>query len=134
MQDIYVVPREQVQVAWNKVGHMIESAMSHAKGECTAEQLRVFLCQGTSFLTCFVEDNEIVGALVFRFNTTPNHRIFYIDAIGGKTTQAHTEKMMQFARENNCTVMRGSARESVARLWRQKYGFNEIYRIVEKAL
>ena len=43
MNTIAIVPLEFVHQAWEKCGSMIEAAMAHAKGECTAEQLKVFL-------------------------------------------------------------------------------------------
>ena len=134
MKNIYVVPLDLVQQAWNKCGHFIESAMEHAKGECTAGQLKVYLSQGSNQLLLFIEDEEIVGAVCFKWTTSPNHRIFYINAIGGKTSKEHTEMMFDYAKSNGGTCVRGSARESVVRLWRMKYGFEEIYRIVEKVL
>jgi len=42
--------------------------------------------------------------------------------------------MFAYAKQNGATAVRGSARESVARLWRQKYGFESIYITVEKRL
>ena len=82
----------------------------------------------------FLEGTEIVGAVEFMYNNSPNDRIFYINAIGGKTTKEHTEQMFNFAKANGCTSVRGCARESVARLWRQKYDFESIYIMVEKRL
>lgn len=134
MKTIQLVPIEFIHKAWEKCGHMIESAMNHAKGECTAEQLKVFLVQGQHQLLVFLEDTEIVGAVEFMFDDTPNDRIFYINAIGGKTTKEHTDQMFAFAKSAGCTAVRGCARESVARLWRQKYDFESIYIMVEKRL
>lgn len=134
MKTIQLVPVEFVHQAWEKCGGMIEAAMAHAKGECTADQLKVQLLNGSHQLMVFLEDNEIVGAVEYHFTNCPNDRIFYINAIGGKTSKEHTEQMFQYAKANGATTVRGSARESVARLWRQKYGFESIYIIVEKRL
>lgn len=134
MNSVQIVPIQYISQAWEKCGSMIEAAMAHAKGECTAEQLKVFLVQGQHHLMVFLEDSEIVGAVEFMYDDTPNDRIFYINAIGGKTTKEHTEQMFQFAKANGCTTVRGCARESVARLWRQKYDFESIYIMVEKRL
>ena len=131
---IQIVPIQFISQAWEKCGSMIEAAMAHAKGECTAEQLKVFLIQGQHHLMLFLEGTEIVGAVEFMYNNSPNDRIFYINAIGGKTTKEHTEQMFNFAKANGCTSVRGCARESVARLWRQKYDFESIYIMVEKRL
>lgn len=133
-KNIYIVPQQFVQKAWEKAGKFIEAGMSHAKGECTAEQLKVFVVLGQHQLMLFLEDTEVVGAVEFAFEDTPNDRIFYINSIGGKTTKEHTEQMFAWARANGATTVRGCARESVARLWRMKYGFESIYIMVEKRL
>jgi hypothetical protein len=134
MKTIAIVPIEFIHQAWQKCGHMIEAAMAHAKGECTADQLKTSLVSGRHQLMLFMEDTDIIGAVEFEFNNFPNDRVFYINAIGGKTTPEHTQQMFEFAKANGATTVRGSARESVARLWRQKYGFESIYIIVEKRL
>jgi hypothetical protein len=134
MNTIAVVPVDYIHQAWAKCGHMIEAAMEHAKGECTAEQLKVFLVQGQHSLMLFLEDNEVVGAVEFMIDMQPNDRVFYINAIGGKTTKEHTEQMFNWAKSAGATTVRGCARESVARLWRMKYNFESIYIMVEKRL
>jgi hypothetical protein len=134
MKTISIVPVEYIHQAWAKVGKCIEGAMEHAKGECTAEQLKLQVVHGSNQLLVFLEEKEIVGAVVFHYNNTPNARIFYINAIGGKTSKEHTDLMFEYAKQHGATTVRGSARESVARLWRQKYGFESIYITVEKKL
>lgn len=134
VKTIEIVPREYVHQAWEKCGKFIEDAMEHAKGECTADQLKVRLSDGTHQLMVFLEDKEIVGAVEFSYSAYPNDRVFYINAIGGKTSKEHTEQMFNYAKMTGATTVRGSARESVARLWRQKYGFESIYITVEKRL
>ena len=134
MKSIQLVPIEFVHQAWEKCGDFIANAMEHAKGECTVDQLKAQIITGHQKLMVYLDDKEIVGAVVFHFTNSPNARIFYINAIGGKTCKEHTEQMFDYARLNGCTCVRGSARESVARLWRQKYGFESIYITVEKKL
>lgn len=134
MNSIEIVPTEFVHQAWHYCSKFILDAMKHAKGECTAEQLLMQLAQGSNLLMLYREDDEIVGAVVGYFITAPNARIFYINAIGGKTSEEHTQKMFEYAKANGATRVRGSARESVARLWRMKYGFESIYTTVEKVL
>ena len=134
MKTIAIVPIPYIPQVWEKVGGFIEAAMEHAKGECTADQLKVYLSQGLHQLMVFLEDGEPVGAVEFMFDDHPNGRHFYINAIGGKTTQEHTQQMFDWAKANGATAVRGCARESVARLWRMKYGFESIYIMVEKQL
>ena len=134
MQSIYLVPPQYIHHAWQKAGKFIEAGMEHAKGECTADQLKVWLIDGSHQLMLFLEDDEVVGAVEFSWQNMPNDRVFYINSIGGKTTIEHTEQMFNWAKAAGATTVRGCARESVARLWRMKYGFESIYIMVEKRL
>lgn len=134
MKSIYIVPPQYIHHAWQKAGKFIEAGMEHAKGECTADQLKVWLIEGSHQLMLFLEDDEVVGAVEFSWQNMPNDRVFYINSIGGKTTKEHTEQMFNWAKAAGATTVRGCARESVARLWRMKYGFESIYIMVEKRL
>lgn len=134
MKSIDVIHPNYIAQIWPLVDQFIQNAMSHAKGECTAEQLKVNLVDESLQLMVYVDNDRIVGAVIFEWNNLPNDRIFYINAIGGKTSREHTKMMFDWAKSKGATTVRGCARESVARLWRIKYGFNEIYRMVEKRL
>lgn len=134
MKSIDVIHQNYVAQVWPLVDDYIQNAMAHAKGECTADQLKVNLTNNTNFLMIYLDADKIVGAVIFEWNNLPNDRIFYINAIGGKTSKEHTEMMFNWAKSRGATTVRGCARESVARLWRIKYGFDEIYRMVEKRL
>ena len=134
MNAIDIIPKEYVAQSWSKVDPFIRAAMAHAKGECEVSHLKLWCVSGQNTLMVFLEDNMIVGAVVYHFDDMPNDRAFYINAIGGKTTKEHTQAMFDWALSQGATCVRGCARESVARLWRMKYGFEEIYRMVEKRL
>lgn len=134
MKTIDVIPREFIAQIWPKVAGFIGDAMAHAKGECSAEQLKVLLVRGEHQLMIYLDDDEIVGAVELEWQNAPNDRIMFINAIGGKTSPEHTALMFDWAKLNGATTVRGCARESVARLWRMKYGFESIYITVEKRL
>ena len=134
MKHIEIVPQSHVHKAWALCGDFVAKAMEHAKGECTTDQLKMQIAQGYNHLMVYLEDNVPVGAVVFYLQQAPNANIFYINAIGGKTSKEHTDQMFDYARTQGCTMVRGSARESVARLWRMKYGFTSPYVTVEKLL
>ena len=134
MKSIQLVPLEFVHQVWERYGHFIESAMEHAKGECTADQLKVYLMSGSHSLLAFMEDNEIVALVEYHFNNAPGARIFFINALGGKTCKEHMEMMYEFAKKNGATHIRYACRESVARLSIMRYGFSKIYETVEKKL
>lgn len=134
MKTIQLIPIEFIHQVWEKHGNFIEEAMAHAKGECTAEQLKALLVIGNHSLLAFMEDSEIVALVEFHFNTSPNARIFFINALGGKTSEEHMELMYNFAKQHGATHIRYACRESVARLSIMRYGFNKIYETVERKL
>tara|TARA_R110000796_G_scaffold145458_1_gene262066 strand:+ start:1227 stop:1424 length:198 start_codon:yes stop_codon:yes gene_type:complete len=55
MNTITIVPIEFIHQAWEKVGKWVEDAMEHAKGECTADQLKVSLINGSHQLMLFLK-------------------------------------------------------------------------------
>lgn len=131
---IDIVPANYIAQTWHKVSHMLDRAMEHAKGEINLDQLKVYLTRGEYQLMIYLADGEIIGALAIEWINYPNDRVMFINAIGGKTRAECVNKMFEWAKLNGATSVRGSAHESVARLWKMKYGFNTIYYTVEKRL
>jgi hypothetical protein len=131
---IYVVPPEFIQQAWVRAGKFIEAGMAHAKGECTADQLKVYVVNREHYLMLYLEGSEVVGAVEFMFEDAPNDRIFYVNSIGGKVSKEHFNMMCEWAKQHGCTAVRGCVRESVARLMRIKHDVQPIYIMVEKRL
>lgn len=119
---------------WPHVEQFIAAALRHSKGEIEAAHLKLWCVQGQNTLLVALDDGVPVGAVVCHFENMPNDRIMFISAIGGKTCQEHFEQMFAWAKAQGATSVRGLARESVSRLWRMKFGFSEIYRVVEKKL
>lgn len=131
------VPPRFVQQIWPRVGAMLDAAMAHSAGEYTTDQLKVMLAQGTqSLLVAADESGTFHGAASVAFENYPNERVAFITAIGGRliADKQLFDELCQWARKQGCTVIRGAAFEAVARLWRQRFGVAEIYRIVEKRL
>jgi hypothetical protein len=131
---IDIIPPNYVAQMWPKVSNMLEKAMNYAKGEISLEQLKVYLTRGEYQLMIYLQNGEIIGAIVIEWINYPNDRVMFINAIGGKTHADCVEKMYLWAKSLGATAVRGSAHESVARLWKMKYGFNTIYYTVEKRL
>ena len=131
---VEIVPIEFLHQAWEKCKPFIDSATVHANGDCTTEDMKVYLSQNTYQLMVFVEENEVVAAVVYFFRTTPAFRMFYIVALGGKTSNEHMQMMYDYAKANGADRVRYACRDSVARLSSMKYGFNKLYNTVEKLI
>ena len=85
-----------------------------------------------------VENDEggVAGAATVVFENYPSARIAFISSVGGRML-ANKEvyaQLVDWCKANGCTKIRGAARESIARLWKQKFGFEQRYIIVEQQL
>ena len=135
MSSIQVVPTQYVYHVWDRVKGYLESGLARAGGEYTADQLKVFLTQGDATLILLFNDaNEIIGALTVEWINYPNDRVLYVTALGGATCDETWNQFIDWGRNQGATVVRGAAFESVARLWKRKFGFESRYIMVEKRL
>ena len=121
---------------WPQVNSMLEKALEFSGGEYNIDQLKGMLATGNKTLLV-ASDNEVIkGAAAIDLIRYPNDFICFVMAIGGKmiTSPDMFNQLSDWAKSQGCTKIQGAARESVERLWRQKFGFSERYRIVEKPL
>jgi len=128
---IQYVPLEWVNYTWDKVEGFISSALEHADGDYTADQVKTLVTLGQWVLVVAVDNGSIEGAATISFVNRPNDRVAFVTTIGGKLiSSADTfEQLKDYAKSMGATTIEGAARESIARLW-QRYGFKEKYRIV----
>jgi hypothetical protein len=127
-----VVPLEWVNNVWSKVEPFFIEAAKHGD-DYSVEQLKVFATRGDWLLLVAVEEeNKICGAMLLNFFNRPNARIAFVMAVGGKliSTKETFEQFKAIVASRGATEIEGAARESVARLWRQNFGFVEKHRIV----
>ena len=135
MSNVQVVSPDHIQIVWPKVKDFLKNAMDHSGGEYNLDHLKMFLVQGTQNLLVAVdENNEIYTAATIEWINFPDDRVAFISAIGGKTYRKDLEALCDWAKTNGATVVRGAAFDSVARLWKIKYGFEKTYVMVEKRL
>lgn len=127
---------QYVPQLWPKVGAMLQKALETGAGEYNADQLKVMLVNGHQTLLVVEKDGEVKGAFCIVFELYPNDRIAFVTAVGGRAIcdQEAWKQFEHWARLQGCTKIRGAAYESVARLWRQKFGVVSRYIIVEKDL
>ena len=126
------VPLEWVNRTGDMVEGYIQSALEHANGDYTAEQVKTYLTQGNWVLLVATDDeNKIHGAAVVNFFNRPNDRVAFVVAIGGRliSNQDTFAQLKAYLVAMGATVLEGAARESIAKLW-SRYGFSEKYRIV----
>ena len=122
---------------WPHIKGFLEKGLAHAAGEYDVEQLKVSLVSGgQATLVVIDEHGEIQGACTIISENYPNMQVAFITAIGGRliASPALFDQLKTWATNHGYTHIRGYAQESVARLWRQRFGYREIYRTVEYAL
>ena len=134
---IQPVLTQNVQQVWPLVERFIKSALDFSKGDYDAEHAKVYLSQGIWHLLVAVDESgEIKGACTIEYINRPNSRVAMITAVGGKfvSTPEVFDQLRNIVKLNGATHIEGAARESIARLWKMKFGFAEKYKIVEVAV
>jgi len=132
MLELRIVPSTHIQQTWNEVEHMLASAMVHSAGEYNLDQLKVMLVEGRQVLLVLIdENNKIQTAFTIEWINHPNERIAFMTGIGGKTDVNAFNQFKSWVKAHGGTKIQGAAFESVARLWKRKFGFENRYIIVE---
>lgn len=135
MINLYAVPVTHMQQTWPQVELMLGKAMEHSGGEYNLEQLKVMLVEGKQILLVTAnEAMKIKCSFTIEWINYPNDRVAFITAIGGKTCKEGWNQFIEWVKANGGTKIQGAAYESVARLWKRVYGFENRYIIVEKKL
>jgi len=129
--NIQYVSLEWVNRTWPSVEKYIASALEHAQGDYTVDQVRSLVTQGQWVLLVAVDENGIQGAATVNFYNRPNDRVAFITTIGGRliSNRDTFQQLKNYAASMGATVIEGAAREAIARLW-HRYGFEEKFRIV----
>lgn len=133
---VHHVEPKYLHYVWPEVAPYLEKALKHSGGEYNLDQLKVFLMQGHQALLIGMDNDGVKGAVTVEFINYPNDRVAFITAIGGKmvSNQNVWQQFEDWLRINGATTVRGAAFESVARLWRKAFGFENRYVMVEKRL
>ena len=111
--------------------------MKLSGGEYSVEHLKLYLTSGQQTLLIIIDDeNNIHGAFTVEITNFPNERVAFTTSVGGKgiTEQDLWSQYEQWLKNNGVTMIRGAAHETVARLWRRKFGVQSRYIIVEKKI
>lgn len=126
-----VVPYEWVNKVWPLVEPFIIEALEYSD-DYTVDQVKTFVTQGMWLLVTLSDDGGLKGAGTINFFNRPNARVAFVTSVSGKfvTTPEVFEQLKALAISRGATEIEGAVRESVARLFKQNFGFTEKYRIV----
>ena len=103
----------------------------------TIANLKDYIVRGEqTLLVASNEEGVIKGVATIQWLNFPQARIAYITAIGGKMliTKENHQELVNWVRAMGGTKIQGYARESVARLWRQKIGYTPAHITMELEL
>jgi hypothetical protein len=133
---VQVVAPTYIHQLWDKVEPYFEAAELEGTGDCTTSQLKLQLISGAQTLLVATEGAEIHGAASLSVQMQPNHRIAVITAMGGKgiVDEAMFEQVVAWAKTQGATKIRAWAKDSQARLYRQKAGLITTTNVVEKLI
>ena len=137
MKRLEVVSPNHIYHVWDKVKDYLENGLKLSGGEYGVEHLKLYLTSGQQTLLVIIdEEHNIHGAFTVEITNFPNERIAFTTSVGGKgiTEQGLWNQYEQWLKDNGVTMIRGAAHETVARLWRRKFGVQSRYIIVEKKL
>ena len=122
-----------VHQTWALVEGFLADALKWGGDDYTIDQAKVFLTRGDWLLIVAVdEDNSIKGAAAINFNNTPNYRVAFIVATGGKfiINKSSFAQLKDIVQQMGATKIQAAVRPSMGRLLNHT-GFKERYRIVE---
>jgi len=116
---VQVVNAQYVAQIWPLVEKFIVAALEHTD-DVTAEQIKVYLANGTWFLLAMIdEENKIHGAMTITFETSANYRSAIFTTIGGKgvVNKDVLEQVCGIVKSFGATRIQCLARDSAVRLY-----------------
>jgi hypothetical protein len=123
---------------WDIVGPFIKSAIDVAMGsaDCTIDQLKVQLVNGSQTLLVAVEDEKVIGAATIQVSSHPNHRVATMTTVGGRciVDEETFNQVIAWAKAQGATKIRAHASGARIRLYRQKVGLIATETVVEKLI
>lgn len=129
MKRLEFVPASHIDMAWRDGAHLLSRACETSGGEITVDQLKLMLSRGERSLFAVLDGEQKVGWLVLRVDQLPNVRVLHVCELyaPGATFEECWGQMQEFARANGCSEIRCSAKEAQCRLYRMRFGFQEVY-------
>ena len=133
--ELFVVPPTLVHKYWHMAEPHLKLAIDKGQGEFSLSDLQYVCSRGEQQLLLVMRNNKCHCALTTIFYNFPKFRTCYISYIGGKNTKDGFEQFKQWAEQQGCDRITGSAvTESVAKLWEKLYGYKRKYITVELKL
>jgi hypothetical protein len=130
------VDPKHIHHVWPLVKPWFEAVFENSSlGEqYSIDNIKDYIIRGEYTLVVVSDDEGVIhGAISLRWINSPHSRIALVVAIGGKlisSKEAHQE-FVNWVRAMGGTKIQGYAKESVARLWKQKLGYTPAHIVME---
>lgn len=128
---LFVVPTHLALRAWADGAHKLSEAMDKAKGEVTADQLKMMLSRGERQLIGIEDGGSVLAWFAVTVEQLPNVRVLYVYAAWapGAVTAEVFAPLAEFARDAGASEIRGSSSDAIMRIWRAKLGAEKLYNV-----
>lgn len=136
MISVQVVAPNYVYQVWNAVEPYFSAAEVFGVDDCTTSQLKLQLVSGAQTLLLAVNETGLIGAAALSVTSLPNHRVAVISAAGGRgiTNPEVLQQVEAWAKAQGATKLRVWAKDSQARLYKQKLNLEPVTTVMEKLL
>ena len=133
--ELLVIPAQFVHKHFHLAAPLLQKAIDKGNGEFTLDDLQSACSRGEQQLLLIMVSGKCVCAMTVISYNFPRHRQAYMSYIGGSQTKEGWEQFKQWVIDQGCDRISGSATsESIARLWKQQFGFEKTYISVELKL
>ena len=129
------VPHTHVDQAWRDGASSLADACARVE-EVTPSQLKLMLARNEYQLLAMLDGQRPKAWAAVCVQQLPNLRALFIYSIWapGATGAEAMEQLMEYAKHNGCSVIRGACDDAVARLWERRFAAKKIYQIIEVAI
>ena len=130
--ELFVIPAQFVHKHWHLAGPLLQKAIDKGDGEFELNDLQSACSRGEQQLLLIMVEGKCVCAFTVIQYNFPRHRQMYMSYVGGRQTKEGWEQFKEWTLNQGCDRVSGSATsDSVARLWKQQFGFKQKYISVE---
>jgi len=128
MPSLVHVPASHIDKAWRDGAHQLSKACETS--ETTPDQLKLLLSRGERMLLAIMDQGP-VGWLTASVQQFPNIRALHVGEIyaPGAMFEECWHQLVQMAYDAGCSEIRCSAKDTQARLYRMRFGFQPIYTV-----
>ncbi len=128
---------QNVNQVWPRVEALIAKGLDYSAGDYNTEHAKIYLTSGQWQLLVVTDDSaDIIGVVTVEYFNRPDNRVAFVTTLAGRflTSREAFDQARDIFKSYGATKIECASRDSAARLWRQKFGLHEKYKILEVSL